>query len=91
LDVRKPGELQNGFVSGSTHIRLQELPQKMSSLNKEEPLVVYCAGGYRSMIACSLLAANGFNSLINTDGGYAKLLKEKLLPVSYGSSCSREV
>ena len=91
LDVRKPGELQNGFVAGSTHIRLQEFPQKMSSLNKEESIVVYCAGGYRSMIACSLLAANGFNSLINTDGGYAKLSKEKLLAVSYGSSCSREI
>jgi rhodanese-related sulfurtransferase len=86
LDVRKPAELLNGFVEGSTHIRLQELPEKLSTLNKDDTFIVYCAGGYRSMIACSLLASNGFNSLINVEGGYAKLSNEDL-SIALGSSC----
>ena len=86
LDVRKPAELQNGFVEGSTHIRLQELPEKLSTLNKDDTFIVYCAGGYRSMIACSLLASNGFNSLINVEGGYAKLSNEDL-SIAYSGSC----
>ena len=87
LDVRNPGERSNGFVSQSTHIRLQELPNKMSELNKEDDILVYCAGGYRSMIACSLLAANGFKNIINVEGGYSKLSKEDV-PLDKGESCT---
>ena len=87
LDVRKPGERSNGYISQSTHIRLQELPAKISELNKEDNIMVYCAGGYRSMIACSMLAANGFNNTINVEGGYSKLSKEDV-PITEGKSCS---
>jgi rhodanese-related sulfurtransferase len=87
LDVRKPGERSNGYISQSTHIRLQELPAKISELNKEDNIMVYCAGGYRSMIACSMLAANGFNNTINVEGGYSKLSKEDV-PITEGQSCS---
>ena len=88
LDVRKPNERSNGYVSNSTHIRLQELPNKMTELNKSDNILVYCAGGYRSMIACSLLAANGFTNLVNVEGGFSKLSKEDI-PISEGSLCSK--
>ena len=87
LDVRKPGERSNGYISQSTHIRLQELTQKMATLNKEDNIMVYCAGGYRSMIACSILAANGFEKTINIEGGYSKLSQQDV-PLTLGESCS---
>ena len=49
--------------------------------------MVYCAGGYRSMIACSILAANGFEKIINVEGGYSKL-SQKEVPLTLGESCS---
>ena len=89
LDVRKPGERSNGYVKFSTHIRLQELPNRLSELNKEDNIMVYCAGGYRSMIACSLLAANGFENTINVEGGYSKLSKQNV-PLTIGEPCSNQ-
>ena len=86
LDVRKTGERSNGYISQSTHIRLQELPQKMATLNKEDNIMVYCAGGYRSMIACSILAANGFEKTINVEGGFSKLSQQDV-PLTLGESC----
>jgi rhodanese-related sulfurtransferase len=66
---------------------LQELPNRISELNKEDNIMVYCARGYRSMIACSLLAANGFNNTINVEGGYSSLSKEDV-PLTKGETCS---
>ena len=65
-------------MSNSTHIPLKDLLQNLSLLNKEDNIMVYCAGGYRSMIACSLLSSNGFNNVINIDGGYIKLSKQDI-------------
>ena len=78
LDVRKPGELEKGFVLNSKHIRLQELESRLHELDKDTSILVYCAGGYRSMISCSILAKNGFKKLINISGGFSKLKHEKI-------------
>ncbi len=78
LDVRSFSERSNGYVTNSKHITLQDLPQKLSSLNKEDIFMVYCAGGYRSMIACSILLSNGFNNIINIKEGYVKLLNQDI-------------
>ena len=63
------------------------MSQKTAILNKEDNIMVYCAGGYRSMIACSILAANGFEKIINVEGGYSKL-SQKEVPLTLGESCS---
>ena len=55
LDVRNPGELSDGFIEGSTHIPLSGLTRRISEVPRGSELVVYCAGGYRSSIAASLL------------------------------------
>ncbi len=55
LDVRNPGELSDGFIEGSTHIPLSSLTRRISEVPSATELVVYCAGGYRSSIAASLL------------------------------------
>ena len=71
LDVRKPMELETvGKISNSVNIRLQELSENLSNLDPEKKYLVFCAGGYRSMIASSILKSNAFKSVYNIYGGF---------------------
>lgn len=87
LDVRKPGEVEAGHVSGSVHIRLQELPMRLQELSKTDEIAIYCAGGYRSMIASSILKTNGFENITNIQGGFGKLKLEAISLVE-GNACA---
>lgn len=69
LDVRRIGEVEKEKIKGSYHIPLHELNNRMKELDKNRIVVVYCAGGYRSMIAASILKRNGFKNVININGG----------------------
>ena len=71
IDVRGPSETENGTVPGARLIPLARLLDELDTLDKDTPTVVYCAGGYRSSIAASLLRANGFTSVSDLIGGYA--------------------
>lgn len=70
VDVRKPGEFQAEHVVTAQHAPLDYLNEHLGELSKETELYLYCAGGYRSMIAASILKARGFEKLINVEGGY---------------------
>ena len=70
LDVRGPGERDQGYVEGSVHIPLGQLRDRIGELDPARPLVTYCAGGYRSSIAASLLRASGFADVSDLIGGY---------------------
>jgi hydroxyacylglutathione hydrolase len=71
VDVRAPGERAQKFIAGSVGIPLNHLVEKMGTLAKDGPVLVYCAGGYRSSIAASLLQKNGFTDVIEIAGGIA--------------------
>lgn len=71
LDVRNPGEVAEGAVPGSVNIPLARLATGVDDLDGKRPLVVYCAGGYRSSIAASYLAGRGFADVSDLLGGYA--------------------
>jgi hydroxyacylglutathione hydrolase len=71
LDVRTPHEWDKGHLPGARYLFLGELPEKLRDLNPDKPVVVYCASGYRSSLAASLLQANGFSKVRNVPGGYA--------------------
>tara|TARA_Y100001978_G_C23690993_1_gene434760 strand:- start:811 stop:2202 length:1392 start_codon:yes stop_codon:yes gene_type:complete len=87
LDVRKPVEVEAAHVCGSQHIRLQELPSRFSELEKDASIAIYCAGGYRSMIAASFLQKEGFSKITNIQGGFGKL-KQFDIQIVEGQSCS---
>lgn len=70
VDVRNPGEVEAGSVPGAIHIPLPKLRDQMSSLDPARPVVVFCAGGYRSSIAASLLRRQGFIDVSDVLGGY---------------------
>jgi glyoxylase-like metal-dependent hydrolase (beta-lactamase superfamily II) len=71
VDVRAPRERDQKFIAGSLGIPLNHLVENMGMLPKERSLLVYCAGGYRSSIAASLLQRNGFEHVKEIAGGLA--------------------
>ncbi|MGE0878320.1 MAG: rhodanese-like domain-containing protein [Acidimicrobiia bacterium] len=70
VDVRNPGEVELGMIPGARHIGLPALLNRIDELDKNAPTVVYCAGGYRSAIASSLLRSHGFTDVSDIIGGY---------------------
>ena len=81
VDVRKPSEHLSEHVKDSINIPLDFLNSEMSAFSNNEKTYLHCAGGYRSMIAASILQARGFHNLINVEGGFNKI-KETSVPVS---------
>lgn len=83
LDVRKPGEYEAGHVRGATNFPLSEMNDilQLASVDADHNLYVHCAGGYRSVIACSLLKRQGFHNLRNVLGGWSKMKELPTLPL----------
>ena len=77
LDVRSEAEWKSGHIEGAMHIMLGDMPQKVQSLPKDRPIVTVCGSGYRSSIAASGLAKNGFSNVESMHGGMAAWNKRK--------------
>ncbi len=71
VDVRAPGERQQKRIAGSLSFPLTQLGKRLDELPANRPLLVYCAGGYRSSIAASLLQRHGFTQVSEIAGGIA--------------------
>jgi hydroxyacylglutathione hydrolase len=78
IDVRAPREREQKHIAGSLGIPLNRLMENLETLPKNRPLLVYCAGGYRSSIAASLLQARGFDPVSEIAGGIAAWEAAKL-------------
>jgi glyoxylase-like metal-dependent hydrolase (beta-lactamase superfamily II)/rhodanese-related sulfurtransferase len=85
IDVRTPREREQKHIGGSLGIPLNHLIEKVETLPKDRPLLVYCAGGYRSSIAASLLQRSGFERVSEIAGGIAGWEAAKL-PVQKGDA-----
>ena len=70
VDVRNPGETAAGTIPNAITIPVGQLPARLGELDASVPTVVYCAGGYRSSVAASLLRHNGFADVSDILGGY---------------------
>jgi rhodanese-related sulfurtransferase len=71
VDVRAPRERDRKYISGSLSMPLNHLTENLENLPKDRSLLVYCAGGYRSSIAASLLQSRGFHRVSEIAGGIA--------------------
>ncbi len=71
LDVRRKNELGEIHTSSTVHIPLESLKEHALSLNPDKSYAVMCAGGYRSLIAVSLLLKAGFHKVYSINGGAA--------------------
>lgn len=83
LDVRKDGEYKSEYLEGNNiqHFALDYINENMHNIDKNNTYYVHCAGGYRSVIAVSILKARGFNHLIDVAGGFAAI-KQSDLPTT---------
>jgi hydroxyacylglutathione hydrolase len=79
LDVRREPEFADGHIKDAVNLPLQELvdPGSMAILEERHNLYVHCGGGYRSVIAASLLKRQGFHNLRNVTGGWGKIKDQK--------------
>ncbi|MBK7887204.1 MAG: MBL fold metallo-hydrolase [Bacteroidetes bacterium] len=75
VDVRKSSEFASEHIKEATNAPLDFINDAMSQLDKDEPVYIHCAGGYRSMIFVSILKARGYDNLIDVKGGF-KSIKE---------------
>ena len=69
VDVRTPRERDQKYITGSLGMPLNHLTENLEKLPKDRSLLLYCAGGYRSSIAASLLQSRGFPRVSEIAGG----------------------
>ena len=76
LDVRTPGEYRDGHIPGARLIPLDELPNRLHDVPKEEKVYVICRSGNRSMMIARFLEQNGFGEIYNLNGGMTAWSRE---------------
>ncbi|MBN2796581.1 MAG: rhodanese-like domain-containing protein [Clostridia bacterium] len=69
VDVRTAGEFNSHKIKGFKNVPLQSLQNKLDQFKKDEPIVVICASGSRSMAAAKVLHKAGFERILNVKGG----------------------
>lgn len=87
LDVRRPGEFEAQHIENVSNSPLDFINDWTKSLDKTKPYYIHCAGGYRSMIAASILKSRGFENLMDITGGFSAIQKTKA-PLTCVKTCS---
>ena len=70
FDMRKQGEWNSSHLEGATHVCLSGINEHLAEFPKDKNFYVHCAGGYRSVIAASILKMRGYHNLTDVAGGY---------------------
>lgn len=83
LDARRKSEYESEHLLGAENFPLDFINQHMAQLDREKKYFIHCAGGYRSLIMCSILKSRGFDHLVNIKGGYKSLSQTGLAKTSY--------
>jgi glyoxylase-like metal-dependent hydrolase (beta-lactamase superfamily II)/rhodanese-related sulfurtransferase len=73
FDVRKKSEFDSEHVEGAINVPLNQINQHLSEFPKEKPFILHCAGGYRSMIAASILKQRGWDNFVDVEGGFSAI------------------
>jgi hydroxyacylglutathione hydrolase len=71
LDVRTKEEVEAGHLPHTQHVFVGELPQKLSTVAMDKPVITFCGSGQRAIIAASILKRNGFTRVENSLGSMA--------------------
>jgi rhodanese-related sulfurtransferase len=82
IDVRKPGEFDAEHVDKAINIPLDYINEHMAEFTHDQDQYIHCAGGYRSMIASSILKARGFDNLVNIEEGFKGITEKTDVPVT---------
>jgi glyoxylase-like metal-dependent hydrolase (beta-lactamase superfamily II)/rhodanese-related sulfurtransferase len=83
IDIRKKSEFDSEHVVGAINIPLNEINQHLAEFPKNEPFILHCAGGYRSMIAASILKQRGWDNFKDVDSGFAGIANTSVEKTAY--------
>jgi hydroxyacylglutathione hydrolase len=83
VDVRKPGEYDSEHVIDAISYPLDYINNNLNELDKSKTYYLHCAGGYRSVIAISLLMKNGYTNLIDIAGGFGAIHETNIPKTAY--------
>lgn len=83
IDVRKQSEFDSEHVVNAINIPLNQMNQKFAEFPTEKPFILHCAGGYRSMIAASILKSRGIDNFVDVIGGMSDILKTNTPKTEY--------
>lgn len=83
LDARRKSEFDAEHLEGAENFPLDFINQNMARLDRNKRYYIHCAGGYRSVIMCSILKSRGFDNLVNIRGGYKALSQTGLKKTHY--------
>jgi rhodanese-related sulfurtransferase len=88
VDVRRETEFADGHIKGALNLPLNDLtdPGSMANLDEHYNIYVHCGGGYRSIIAASLLKRQGIHNLRNVTGGWSKIKDQKGIEIEKENS-----
>ena len=84
VDVRREPEFADGHVANALNLPLSEMVDvaQIANFEDHQNLYIHCAGGYRSLIACSLLKRQGIHNLRNVTGGWASIKDEPRIEIA---------
>jgi hydroxyacylglutathione hydrolase len=83
IDIRKKSEYASEHIEDAVNIPLNQLNQHLAEIPKDKFFVLHCAGGYRSMIATSILKQRGWNNFVDVRDGFAGILKTGIKRTEY--------
>ncbi len=83
FDVRKKSEFDSEHIVGAINVPLNEINENLSQFPKEKFFVLHCAGGYRSMIAASILKQRGWEDVVDVEGGFDKMKQTSVEKTEY--------
>jgi glyoxylase-like metal-dependent hydrolase (beta-lactamase superfamily II)/rhodanese-related sulfurtransferase len=83
FDVRKPGEYAAEHIIDVPSTPLDFINEHLAEFPKDKPFYLHCAGGYRSIIAASILKARGYHNVVNVTGGFAAIKNTGIKTTNY--------
>jgi hydroxyacylglutathione hydrolase len=83
IDVRKKSEFDSEHLVNAINVPLNEINDHLSMFPKDKMFILHCAGGYRSMIAASILKSRGWEDFVDVEGGFAEIAKTNAPKTEY--------
>ena len=80
IDIRKESEYEAEHIDEAYCKPLSSINDWIKDINPKEHFFMHCAGGYRSMIAASILQARGYRNFTEIEGGFGKITKNTQIP-----------
>ncbi len=83
IDVRKKSEFDSEHVVDAINVPLNQINQHLAQFPKDAPFILHCAGGYRSMIAASILKSRGWDNFVDVEGGFGAIKQTDVKRTDY--------